>query len=57
MEFNLATAIKDHKNVSENASERKCGLRRMPILYWMWGETDTKDDEKTEIFSASLPQV
>lgn len=50
MVFNLATAEKDHKNVSKNTSERKGRLRRITILYLMWRETDTK--HKTEVFSA-----
>lgn len=38
LEFILVTAIKDHKNNSINKLAIKERLRRISILYWMWGE-------------------
>lgn len=34
------------KIASPNISLIKGGLRQISILYWMWGETVTKDEEK-----------
>lgn len=39
LDLNLATAVKDQKNVSINALATKGGLRRASILYWMHEET------------------
>ncbi|GAB0210066.1 hypothetical protein GRJ2_003472400 [Grus japonensis] len=39
LELNLATAVKDNKNVSINTLATKGGLRRLSILYWMRGKT------------------
>ena len=40
LELNLATAVKDNKNVSINTLATKGELRRISILYWMWGEAE-----------------
>lgn len=51
LEFILVTAIKDHKNNYINKLTIKERLRRISILYWMWGENIvTKNVEKAEVF-------
>lgn len=50
LEFILVTAIKDHKNNYINKLTIKERLRRISILYWMWGENIvTKNVEKAEV--------
>ncbi|KAJ7409992.1 hypothetical protein BTVI_54810 [Pitangus sulphuratus] len=35
----------------------KGGLRRLSILYWMWTETVTKDEEKAQLLNALFASV
>lgn len=51
LDLNPAIAVKDNKNIYINTWITKRGLRRISILYWMWGEILTKDKKKAEVFN------
>lgn len=59
LDINLATSIKDNKNIYINTLMAKGGSREMSILYWTcrtWTIV-TEDEEKAEVFNNSLAPV
>lgn len=56
LEPNLTTAVKDNKKHFYEYGSKKGGLR-ISLLYWMWGETLGKDEEKLRCLMPSFASV
>lgn len=57
LELNLATSVKDNKNVFINILMAKEGAGKISILFWTWGNIVTEDEEMADVLNTFFASV